>query len=681
MNLSNQRPDTAERKAALELNRLIEQSSLGTEGARLLRERPEQSDDDAAAPTSSALIPPELVGRFRLVRELSSGGESDMLVVTDSAGTGLVLKLYRAGIVPNPDTWAVLHTIDSPHVARLVDWGDVGGRAFEVMEYVGTDTLSDLIENRARYEMGFDTIAEIVRQIAAGLNALHGARIIHRDLKPANILVRSRSPLELTLADFGLSRYLENTTVFSAAGHTLVYTAPETFAGHVSPARDWWSLGMIVREMATGEHPFRDLSTEVVMLTLASRPIDCLDVTDPRLRLLCRGLLTRDPAARWRATEVAGWLAGESPAVHEDSAAPRVSSKGRQQITSSVTWRGQCPYRGLAPYEEHDAEVFCGRDRMIADLMGAVAGQLDRGGLMIVTGPSGAGKSSLLRAGLIPRIARGDLVGAQGWPRVLMTPGRAPLYELAVRLAPFLRSSEVRLRELLDNRPGEVGHLLRSAIQTGTASQRERRDPARRKSLILIVDQFEEIFTLAEETERARFIEALDGLAEAGGDPRGPAAMVILGLRADFYAESAGYPRLARALQSATFLVTPMTESDIRAAIIQPAARAGLTIENGLVEVIVRDARLDGPRPELGAGVLPLLSQAMLATWQHRTGTTLTLAAYRAAGGLIHSIEIQRGVDLRGSQLRPAARWASAVVSDGHHRPGRTDDASHTRPG
>jgi len=297
MNLGNPRPDTAERKAALEFNRLIEQSSLGAEGAKLLRERPEQPDVGAAASTSPATIPPELADRFRLVRELPAGGESDMLVVTDATGTELVLKLYRAGILPSPDTWAVLHTIDSPHVTRLVDWGDAGGRAFEVMEYVGIDTLCDLIEDTSRDNLGFDTIAEIVRQIAAGLNALHGARVIHRDLKPTNILVRSWSPLELALADFGLSRYLENATVFSAAGHTIAYTAPETFAGHVSPARDWWSLGMIVREMATGEPPFRGLSTEVVMLTLASRAIDCLKVADPRLRLLCRGLLTRNPTA------------------------------------------------------------------------------------------------------------------------------------------------------------------------------------------------------------------------------------------------------------------------------------------------------------------------------------------------------------------------------------------------
>src|SRR5262249_46512807 len=136
---------------------------------------------------------------------------------------------------------------------------------------------------------------------------------IHCVLKPANILLRSRSPLQLALADFGLSRYLPEDAAFSNAGHTLIYTAPETFAGHVSPSRDWWSLGMIVYELATGESPFRGLPDERVMLDLTTRPFDSANVLDERLRQLCMGLLVRAPALRCGAGEVDQWLARGSP--------------------------------------------------------------------------------------------------------------------------------------------------------------------------------------------------------------------------------------------------------------------------------------------------------------------------------------------------------------------------------
>ena len=118
-------PDTAERRAALEFNRLMGRSSLGTEGARQLREH---SETEPLRPAVSNRLPPELEQRFRLVRELPAGGESDIFVVTDEAGRELVLKLYRIGVVPSPGTWAVLHTVNSPHVAHLVEWGDVDGR-------------------------------------------------------------------------------------------------------------------------------------------------------------------------------------------------------------------------------------------------------------------------------------------------------------------------------------------------------------------------------------------------------------------------------------------------------------------------------------------------------------------------------------------------------------------------
>jgi WD40 repeat protein/energy-coupling factor transporter ATP-binding protein EcfA2 len=610
------------------LKHLLEGSSLGAEGARLLRERSAKPEAGASEPVPHSVVPASLSSRFTLVRQLPPGGEADILVVADGAGAQFVLKVYRAGIVPSPDAWDALRTVGSPHVARLIDWGDTDGRVFEVLEYVGERTLGDFTENQASRRFSAGKITDIVRQLADGLDALHSAKIIHRDVKPSNILVRPGPPSEFVLADFGLSRYLDSTTIFSDAGHTITYTAPETFAGYVSPARDWWSLGMVVRELALGEAPFVGMTTETVMLELTSRSIDCSKIVDPRLRLLCRGLLVRNPSARWGKAEVTQWLAGQSPAVAEEPAAHH--HPGRP----SNTWRGNCPYRGLAAYDELDAEIFCGRDQVISSLAETVNRQSGRGGMLIVTGPSGAGKSSLLRAGLLPKLASGDLIpGSHDWPRVLMTPGRSPLDELAVCLARLGGMSADELRQQLTDTPGEASRLVRQALRAGAPA------PAVLPRPVLIVDQFEEVFTLADEHQRAEFINILGELAGTEDRANGPTAVVILGLRADFLAQCTGYAPLVNSLQLGSFVVSPMTKNDIRMAIIQPAALAGLTLEEGLVDLITADAGSVTPLADLQQGMLPVFSQALLETWQHRTGDILTIDSYHAGGGVSRSIQ------------------------------------------
>src|SRR5262249_48434440 len=144
-----------------------------------------------------------------------------------------------------------------------------------------------------------DAATEIAAQLAAGLAALHRAGIVHRDLKPENVLVMSANPLRVAITDFGLSKVLDESVVYASSSRTLAYAPPESLSGQVSPARDWWSLGIIVRELLTGRAPFRGLSETAVVDHLATRPVPADDVPDPRLRLLCQGLLTRDPRRRW----------------------------------------------------------------------------------------------------------------------------------------------------------------------------------------------------------------------------------------------------------------------------------------------------------------------------------------------------------------------------------------------
>ncbi|MEV5568459.1 serine/threonine-protein kinase [Spirillospora sp. NPDC052269] len=260
-------------------------------------------------------LPDELAERFAVVAELPvQGAESDLLLVRDGDDRELVMKVFRRGYHADRDVWAKLPSLGSPHVVRILETGSAAGRDYEVAEYAEHGNLRTLMEGPR--DTAF--ITEVVRQLADGIRALHEAGIVHRDLKPENILVTGRDPVRTAITDFGLSRVLEQSVVFASSSRTLAYAAPESLSGQVSPARDWWSLGMVVREMATGRPPFAGLSETVVVDHLATRPMPVDDVADPRLRLLVRGLLARDPRQRWSSAQVGAWLAGESPDVAEE---------------------------------------------------------------------------------------------------------------------------------------------------------------------------------------------------------------------------------------------------------------------------------------------------------------------------------------------------------------------------
>lgn len=232
----------------------------------------------------------------------------------------------------------------------------------------------------------------------------------------------------------------------------------------------------------------------------------------------------------------------------------------------------QPPYQGLASFQPTDADRFFGRRRLVAQLTERLAG----GGFLALVGASGSGKSSLLRAGLIPALTGPQGPASAGYD--LFSPGSRPLDGLA-------------------GGPG---------------------DPAGR---LVAVDQFEEIFTLcADEEHRRRFVDALLDLVAAG-------ATVVIALRSDFYGHCARHPRLAEAVERATALVGPMSGEELGQAVTGPAGLAGLTVERALVTKVRADAA-GSP------GALPMVSHALLETWQLRQGSMLTLAAYTAAGGV-----------------------------------------------
>ncbi|MES4886969.1 hypothetical protein [Streptomyces sp. NPDC096012] len=277
------------------------------------------------------------------------------------------------------------------------------------------------------------------------------------------------------------------------------------------------------------------------------------------------------------------------------------------------------------------------------------------------------------RSSPTPRTAE-DGAAPRG-PVLQLVPGPDPLGELIRRipeLAPVAADARRAEQEATENAaaPGsDAPRLARAAREAVSAWARREMPPGARP--VVIVDQFEEAFTLcADEADRRTFIQLLaaactppvgPGGAGSGAVPPAAApALVVLGIRADFYEQCLGYRELADALQHRHMVLGPLTSGELRDAVTGPAKAVGLELEPGLAELIVREVSADGPRGAHDAGVLPLLSHALLATWQRRKAGRLTLAGYRAAGGIQGAVAAT--AERAWSGLDPAARTAARLL-------------------
>ncbi|MCX5357693.1 XRE family transcriptional regulator [Streptomyces sp. NBC_00124] len=263
------------------------------------------------------------------------------------------------------------------------------------------------------------------------------------------------------------------------------------------------------------------------------------------------------------------------------------------------------PYAGLRSFTEREAEWFFGREQLVEEL----TGRLQRQRFVVVIGASGSGKSSLLRAGLVPRLQVGATV-------VVLTPGTRPLEECAVRLGALSGLTPGALYGELKQDRDNLGRVVRQIVAGSQHRQGQ--------GVVLVVDQFEETFTLCrDDAERRCFIAALVTAASA---PSGE-CRVVVGVRADFYAHCTHHPHLVEAMRDAQVPVGPMSLDELRRAVVSPAQRAGLTVEGALLASLTAQAQGQ-------AGMLPLLSHALLQTWRRRRGNALTLQAFEAVGGL-----------------------------------------------
>ena len=253
-----------------------------------------------------------------------------------------------------------------------------------------------------------------------------------------------------------------------------------------------------------------------------------------------------------------------------------------------------CPYKGLAPFDEHDSAFFFGRERLVGEL----AARTVQASLLGVVGSSGSGKSSVVAAGLLPSLRAGLLPGSEHWTQATMRPGEHPLKELQEALG---------VRE-------SAGDPLADSVANVPDQGR----------LVLTIDQFEETFTTcATDEERGAFIDSLARATEGSPDR----IAVVLAIRGDYYAHCAPYPALAASLAANHVLVGPLSRDELRRAIELPARRAGLRLESALVEALTEEVA-DEP------GGLPLLSTALVELWHARENGWIRMDAYERTGGV-----------------------------------------------
>ena len=356
--------------------------------------------------------------------------------------------------------------------------------------------------------------------------------------------------------------------------------------------------GQVLLSQSTRELVIHDLPSGVAILELGEHRLKDLKYPTFIYQLVIDGLPTKFPALRTKFTGT------EAPTP------------------------GEPPFKGLQFFDEADSDLFFGRELLTAKLVNRLREvssaseeqRLTTKFLSVIIGASGSGKSSLVRAGLIPALKKGQTLmdgikppeGSTDWRVHIITPTAHPLEALATELT---RNSEsvtatATLMDDLIQDPRSLTLFL------------ARQNP--KQHTLLVLDQFEELFTLCrDEFEREAFIDNLLTTL----DQRDNKVTIILTLRADFYAHLAQYPQLRDAVAKQQEYIGPMTADELRRAIEEPVKRGHWEFEAGLVDLILRDV---GDEP----GALPLLSHALLETWKRRAGHRLTLKGYADAGGV-----------------------------------------------
>ncbi len=502
-------------------------------------------------------------------------------------------------------------SLEHPHIVPLYDyWRDPNG-AYIVMRLLRGGSLRERLNNTP---WSVDAVGRLMSQVTAALALAHRHDVVHRDIKPANIMLDEEN--NAYLADFGIAQIVsaaqDSSDIFSAMGSP-AYAAPEQVEGHLPSVKsDIYSLGIIAYELLTGHHPFPELvemsMTELSDFRATSRV--------PPLRRHLKDL----PADLDRVIQTATHL---DVSERYDDALTMMREFQRTTLfdgDASSTFLTIVssddvivnPYIGLRAFQESDEANFFGREALVQRLANRLRETTPYARFLAVVGPSGSGKSSVVKAGLIPALRRGALPNSEHWYYDEIVPGTHPFKEVASSLLSLASTPPANLEERLRASSQGLLDVINEVLPDDGAD------------FVLFIDQFEEVFTqVSDEEEVAQFLQSL---FTAVTDPQ-TRLRVVITIRADFYDRPLLQPYLSDLVRERTEVVVPLTSTELERVVLEPARRAGLTIDSALVAAIVAEVR-----EQLGA--LPLLQYTLSALYDRREGVHITLQAYRDLGGV-----------------------------------------------
>ena len=601
----------------------------------------QRGHERAAGIRSLVWRPPEAFAQYRRIRPLGSGGMGSVYLYNDiRIGREVAIKFVREQDRRLADRLSrearAIGKCRHPNVVVVHAIDELDGWPYIVYEYLDGKSLARQLPIRP-----MRLLLTRAQDIARGLAAVHSHGIVHGDIKPSNIMLDKESE-GVKLIDFGLARRpgqaeTEDEGELPArrgAGSdrhqriagTAGYMAPEMWkAGGATPQSDVYAFGVTLHELCTGRLPGhgRDGHTPE-QVTQTSQPAprhptrNELFDSIPGLEPILQKCLEIEPEERY------------------PSAEPLLEALSALSIASEVRRPGECPYRGLRPFESQHRELFFGRDREIADILEGLRARR----FTVLAGGSGVGKSSLVRAGVLPMLSELERHTGRQWSALTIQPGAHPVRILCAALTGYLGSHADSALAALPR--GDVVGVERALLD----------HHGQGAGLLLFIDQLEELSTQANAGEVAILDDLLTHLIATST----PAIRILATARRDYLDRLAEVlPGLAEHFSGAMQFVYPLTEPRLREVITWPARAHGVSFES---ELLV-DHLVDTMKTSRGG--LPLLQFALAALWSSRDGErqVITQAALEQLGGLQgalarHADEVMDGILATG--LREAAR-------------------------
>jgi WD40 repeat protein/DNA-binding SARP family transcriptional activator len=545
---------------------------------------------------------------YRLLEPIGEGAFGVVYRATQpQIGREVAIKAIHPQLANHPDfvrrferEAQIVARLEHPHIVPLYDYWRGPDGAFLVMRYLRGGSVEDLI---AEGPLPVDRTATLLDQIAAALAAAHRQGVVHRDVKPGNVLLDEEGNAYLT--DFGVALDAgspERTSGTMMRG-TPAYLSPEQVRLEAAtPRSDVYALGVVLYEMLTGKHPYPEGSLSALLDRHLREPVPSLRDSRPELPREVDQVIARATAkdASDRFADILEVAAAFRAVSAAGTGAPEPVGEIRN------------PYKGLRAFLEADAGDFFGREAVTRRLMDRLSEPVEGSRFLAVVGPSGSGKSSVVQAGLIPALRHGGLPGSERWFVVDVLPGAHPFRELESAL----------LTVAVEPPPSLLEELVSDDLGLVRVADRVLPDPD--AELVIVLDQFEEVFTLmAEGRER---LHLLASLRAAALEPESR-VRVVATLRADFFDEPLSIHGFGDLLAARTEAIPPMSPEELERAIVGPADRSGLAVEPRLLAAMIADV-VDRP------GALPLLQYALTELAERRADGVLTLEGYRRIGGV-----------------------------------------------